>query len=100
MYRTTSEKTIDLTPYLRRRRLEALYPWMYTILALWTQYAALGALLLYGLLRLLPGQDAAPGDYVGPLSFLWFLSFFLLLTSYVSDCLLWRPSVRKVRKNS
>ena len=90
MTRTTSEKIIDLTPYLRRRRLEDLRTWLYTALALWTQYAAAGALLAYGLLRLLLCPGVPPGDYVGPLFLFWPLSFLLLLTSYVSDLLLWR----------
>ena len=90
MYRTTSEKVINLTPYLRRQHLEDLRLQLYTPLALWTQYAALGALLLYGGLRLLLCPGVPPGDYVGPLFVLWPLSFALLLTSYVSDLLLWR----------
>ena len=90
MYRTASEKVIDLTPHLRRQRLERLRLRACTVLALWTQYASLGVLLLYGLLRLLLCPGVPAGTYIGPLFVLWPLSFLLLLTSYVSDHLLWR----------
>lgn len=92
MVQPTSEKVIDLTPYLRRRRLENLRPRVYPVLALWTQYASLGALLLYSVLRLLLYPHIPLGRYVGPLFVLWPLSFFLLLTSYLSDLLLWRDN--------
>lgn len=87
MVRTTNEKIIDLTPYLRRQRLEER---IYTVLALWTQYASLGALAIYFALRLLVSPGVPLGHYVGPLFVFWPLSFFLLLTSYVSDLILWR----------
>ncbi|MCI8420299.1 MAG: hypothetical protein HFF79_07330 [Oscillospiraceae bacterium] len=92
MYRTPHEheKVIDLTPRLRRQRLENLYSRLCTVFALWTQYAALGALLLYSALRLLLCPEIPPGSYVGPLFVLWPLSFLLLLASYLSDLLLWR----------
>ena len=88
MYRTPHEheKVIDLTPRLRRRSLENLYTRLCTVFALWTQYAALGALLLYSALC----PEIPPGSYVGPLFVLWPLSFLLLLASYLSDLLLWR----------
>ena len=90
MYRTVDEKRVDLIPYLRRQRLENLRQRVYPVLALWTQYASAGALALYFLLRLPLCPEAPPGGYVGPLFLLWPLSFLLLLTSYVSDLLLWR----------
>lgn len=83
-------KIIDLTPYFRRSRQERRRETAYTLLALWTQYLSLGALLLYGLLRLLCCPETAPGTYVGPLAVLWPVSFLLLLTSYTADKLLWR----------
>lgn len=90
MYPEANEKIIDLTPHLRRRRLEALRWQAYTVLALWTQYAALGALLCYALLRLVLCPGVPAGSYIGPLFVLWPVSFCLLLTSYVADLLLWR----------
>ena len=102
MYRTASEKIIDLTPLFRQRHLEDLRLRACTVLALWTQYASLGALAVYFALRLLLCPGVPLGYYVGPLFLFWPLSFFLLLhgplffegflllTSYVSDLLLWR----------
>ncbi|MDE7010481.1 MAG: hypothetical protein K2O93_04650 [Oscillospiraceae bacterium] len=92
MYRTASEKVIDLTPLFRQQRLEDLRLRAYAVLALWTQYASLGALALYALLRLLLCSEVPLGCYVGPLFLFWPLSFLLLLTSSVSDRLLWRDS--------
>lgn len=89
MYPETGEKIIDLTSQFRRRRLEFLRNWACAA-ALWTQYAAIGALLLYGLLRVLLCPGVPAGHYVGPLFVLWPISFCLLLASYVSDLLLWR----------
>ena len=81
MYEEES-KLIDLTPRLRRDRLrEALYP----PLALWTQYLSLGALVLYGLLRLAVCPGMPLGTYSGPLFLLWPLSYILLLTSWLTD---------------
>ena len=84
MYVKEPGKVIDLTPCLRRRAA------LYAPLALWTQYASLGALAVYFALRLLLCPGVPLGYYVGPLFLFWPLSFFLLLTSYVSDLLLWR----------
>ena len=87
MMNAASAKVIDFTACRRIARRRA---WTYTVLALWTQYASLGALVLYGLLRLVLCPTVALGSYSGPLAVLWPCSFFLLLTSYVSDILLWR----------
>ena len=83
-------KIIDLAPYLRRRRRDCRQAALHTILAVWTQYLSLGCLVLYAVLRLPLGGGAALGTYSGPLALLWPASFFLLLTSYCSDLLLWR----------
>lgn len=91
MYQTAPSKVIDLTPYLRARSRQARRrEWMYTVLALWSQYLSLGALLLYGLLRAAVCPHIPLGAYSGPLAALWPASFLLLLISYVSDLLLWR----------
>ncbi len=90
MERTTPQKVIDLTPYLVQTRRARRRDQLYTVLALWTQYLSLAVLILYGLLRLTVCRGAALGCYSGPLALLWPLSFALLLTSYVSDLLLWR----------
>ena len=91
MYQMLSPKVIDLRPQLKsRRRRSMLREWTYTVLALWTQHLSLGALVLYGLLRVLVCPEIPLGRYTGPLAALWVVSFFLLLTSYVSDLLLWR----------
>ena len=63
---------------------------LHTLLALWTQYLSLAVLLLYALLRVVLAGSIPLGQYSGPLSLLWPLSFLLLLTSYCSDLLLWR----------
>ena len=47
MYRTASEKIIDLTPLFRQRHLEDLRLRACTVLALWTQYLSLAVLVLY-----------------------------------------------------
>lgn len=75
-------RIIDLTPYLRRRRGSDL---LYEVLALWTQYLSLGALALYGLLRLAVCPGTPLGSYSGPLALLWPLSYALLLTSFLTD---------------
>ena len=85
-------KVIDLTPYLRRRRRDRRQAVLHTILAVWTQYLSLGCLLLYALLRAVLAGNIPLGRYSGPLFLLWPLSFFLLLTSYCSDLLLWREA--------
>lgn len=81
---STPSKVIDLAPYLRRQAV------LHTLLALWTQYLSLAVLLLYALLRVVLAGSIPLGQYSGPLSLLWPLSFLLLLTSYCSDLLLWR----------
>lgn len=86
-YETASCQVVDLTPYLRRNRRRDV---LYTVLALWTQYLSLGVLVLYGALRLLLCPHIPLGSYTGPLAVLWAVSFVLLLTSYVSDLVLWR----------
>ena len=73
----------DLLP--RRERREKLY----VIFALTPQYMALGALLLYALLRVLLTPQVPFSYYVGPLVLLWPAAYLLLLLSYVSDKLLW-----------
>lgn len=90
MVNAASAKVIDFAPYLQRSRRAHRRDMMYTALALWTQYASLGVLVLYGLLRLVLCPQVAPGSYSGPLAVLWPVSFVLLLTSYVSDLVLWR----------
>lgn len=94
MNQTLSSKVIDLTPYLKsrqsRRRRERLQEWSYTVLALWTQYLSAGMLALYALLRVTVCPEIPLGRYSGPMAALWAVSFFLLLTSYVCDLLLWR----------
>ena len=85
-----ASKVIDLAPYLRRRRRDRRRAALHTVLAVWTQYLSLGCLLLYAALRPLLGGGAALGTYSGPLFLLWPASFFLLLTSYCSDLLLWQ----------
>lgn len=87
-YRTSN--VIDLTPYLNQARRDHRRDQIYTVLALWTQYASLAVLVMYGLLRLTVCISIPLGQYSGPLAVLWPLSFVLLLTSYVSDKLLWR----------
>ena len=91
MDQTVTEKIIVLTPHTKTepkkfcpRRL------LYTILALWCQYLSLAALALYTVLRLLLAPDVPPGQYSGPLELLWPVSYVLLLTSFLSDRLLWR----------
>ena len=69
----------------RRERREKLY----VIFALTPQYMALGALLLYALLRVLLTPQVPFSYYVGPLVLLWPAAYLLLLLSYVSDKLLW-----------
>ena len=70
----------------RERRWERIY----FLFARLPQYLSLGALALYAVLRLLLVPEVPFSYYIGPLSVLWPLSFFLLLLSYVSDLLLWR----------
>ena len=90
MERTAPSNVIDLTPYLAKARQDRRRDRLYTVCALWTQYMSLAALVLYGLLRLTVCRHVALGCYSGPLALLWPLSFALLLTSYLSDLLLWR----------
>ena len=87
---TGASKVIDLTPYFRRRRRDRRQAALHTILAVWTQYLSLGCLVLYAVLRLPLGGGTPLGTYSGPLALLWPASFFLLLTSYCSDLLLWQ----------
>lgn len=83
MYEKERCKVIDLTPCLRRSRRAALY----APLALWTQHLSLAVLALYGLLRLAVCPGTPLGAYSGPLFLLWPVSYFLLLTSYITDML-------------
>ena len=94
-YRTSN--VIDLTPYLNQVRRDRRRGQVYTVMALWTQYASLTVLMVYGLLRLTVCRAIPLGLYSGPLAVLWPLSFILLLTSYVSDKLLWRDEWQYVR---
>lgn len=87
-YRTSN--VIDLTPYLNQARRDRRRDQVYTVLALWTQYLSAAVLVLYGLLRLVVCSSIPLGQYSGPLAVLWPISFILLLTSYVSDRLLWQ----------
>lgn len=88
--RPATDKIIDLTPHLARRRRARRREILYTLLALWSQYLSLGTLLAYALLRLTLCAQVPLGRYSGPLSLLWPLAYALLLISYVSDHLLWR----------
>lgn len=90
MYNAATAKVIDLTPYLRRRTREARRLRLLERTALLSQYAAAGALALYGLLRLLLCPGTPPGCYAGPLAVLWPLAWLLLLVSYVTDAWLCR----------
>ena len=90
MQTITASRVIDLTDrfqYLRRDRRRAR---LHTVLAVWTQYGSIAALATYGLLRIFLRVGAGVGRYSCPLDLLWPLSFLLLLTSYVSDILLWQ----------
>ena len=81
---------IDLARHRRQRARIRRRQRLYFLLALIPQRLALAALVLYGVLRLLLAPGVPFSYYTGPLSALWPLAFVLLLTSYVSDCLLWR----------
>ena len=83
---------IDLAAYRRERARERRRQRLYVLLALLPQRLALAALLGYAVLRPLLAPDVPFTYYSGPLSALWPLAFLLLLTSYVSDCLLWRDA--------
>lgn len=85
-----TNRVIDLTPYLEQSRRQRRQARLYTVLALWTQQLSAATLVLYGLLRLTVCRSVPVGQYSGPLSVLWPAAFFLLLTSYVSDWLLWQ----------
>lgn len=93
MYQSLQTKVIDLKPYLRETQAQSAktrrQELAYTLLALWTQYLSLGALVLYGLLRVLVCPDIPLGAYYGPLAALWPASFLLLAASCISDKLLW-----------
>ena len=90
MQTMATSKVIDLSAHFIQIRCDRRRRQMHTVFALWTQYLSLAALLLYGLLRLTLCADVALGRYSGPLAVLWPIAFVLLLTSYVSDLLLWR----------
>ena len=81
---------IDFTARRRERERQRRRQQLYFLLALVPQRLALAALVLYGVLRLLLAPEVPFSYYTGPLSILWPLAFCLLLTSYISDCLLWR----------
>lgn len=78
-------RAISLRAARRRKRREKLY----VLFALTPQYMALGALLLYALLRVFLAPQVPFTYYVGPLSLLWPAAYVLLLVSYVADKLLW-----------
>lgn len=80
-----SGKVISFRAAQRRARRERLY----VLLALTPQYMALGALVLYALLRLVLTPHIPFSRYTGPLFLLWPAAYVLLLVSYVSDKLLW-----------
>jgi len=90
MQNITASRIIDMTGHFTQARRSRRRAQMHTVLALWTQYGAIGALIAYFLLRALMYPALAAGQYSGPLALLWPLSFLLLLTSYVSDLLLWQ----------
>ncbi len=94
---TQRTRVIDLTPYLEENRRSRRRDQLYTVLALRTQQLSAAVLALYGLLRLTVCRGVPVGQYSGPLSVLWPTAFFLLLTSYVSDRLLWQeePEMRR-----
>ena len=52
-------------------------------------WVAMGALLLYALLRVLLTPQVPFSCYVGPMVLLWPAAYLLLLLSYVADKLLW-----------
>ena len=81
---------INLAAYRRNKTRERRRQRLYVLLALVPQRLALAALLGYTILRPVLAPDVPFSYYSGPLSALWPLAFLLLLTSYVSDCLLWR----------
>ena len=83
---------IDFAARRRERERERRRALWYFLLALVPQRMALAALVLYGVLRLLLAPEVPFSYYTGPLSILWPVAFFLLLISYVSDCLLWREA--------
>lgn len=82
-------KVIDFAAYRRREKARIRKERLYFFLAVIPQYLSLAALVLYGVLRLLFAADVPFSYYVGPLTLLWPAAFFLLLTSYVADILLW-----------
>ncbi len=83
---------IDFTAHRRMRVRERRRALWYFLLALLPQRLAMAVLGLYGVLRLLLAPEVPFSYYTGPLSILWPVAFFLLLISYVSDCLLWREA--------
>jgi len=82
-------KVIDIRSYYHRQALRRRRETAYFLLAVVPQYLSLGALVLYGLLRVTLAGHIPFSYYVGPLTLLWPISFFFLLTSYVCDILLW-----------
>ena len=90
MQTIAASRVIDLTDHFSHLRRSRRRAHMHTVLAVWTQYASIAALAVYGLLRLALHPAVAVGHYSGPLALLWPLSFLLLLTSYISDVLLWQ----------
>ena len=96
---TGASKVIDLTHLFHVAPRSRGRVVLHMVLSVWTRYLPLVCLLLYTALRLPLGGGAPLGTYSGPLALLWPASFFLLLTSYCSDLLLWQedwaPSPQK-----
>ena len=90
MERTAQAKVIDMTLYFAQVRRSRRLDVMHTVLGLWTQYMAIGALVMYAVLRLVFCAGVPVGTYSGPLVLLWPVSLLLLATSYFSDILLWQ----------
>ena len=81
---------IDFTACRRKKARQRRMQRLYFLLALVPQRLTLSVLALYGVLRLVLTPQVPFSYYTGPLSALWPLAFLLLLTSYISDCILWR----------
>jgi len=93
MERVMYSHVVDLSQQFIQIRRNRLRSRLHTVLALWTQYACVGTLLLYALLRVAVCPMIPLGRYSGPLAILRPVAFLLLLTSYVSDILLWQEEI-------
>ena len=86
----TANRVIDMTAYFEQTRRNRRQDKLHTVLALWTQYLSIAALVLYALLRLVLHTGTPVGTYSGPLAVLWPVAFVFLAVSYFSDIFLWR----------